>query len=134
VWRFRHRSLSAMKYSFDYNPPAPALKVRLTKPLSNQFVELQARLDTGADMTVLPEDAVDRLRLIPASRVSVLSFTGEEVLKYTYFIDLAFNGYKLPMVEALGARRGDVLLGRDVLNMLKATLDGKALSLDLSDP
>lgn len=123
-----------MRYSFDYNPPAPALKARLTKPLSNNSIELKAKLDTGADITVLPEHAVNELRLIPASRVSVSSLDGQEVFRYTYFIDIAFQKYKFPMIEVISARRRDALLGRDVLNMLKTSLDGKALSFDLSDP
>ncbi|MBS7628333.1 retroviral-like aspartic protease [Candidatus Bathyarchaeota archaeon] len=123
-----------MKYSFDYNPPAPAIKVRFTKPLSDHSIELKAKLDTGADITVLPQHAINELRLMPASRVSILSFDGQEGLKYTYFVDLAFHDYKFSMVEVIGARRHDALLGRDVLNMLKTTLDGKALSFDLSDP
>lgn len=80
-----------MKYSFNYNPPAPALKARLTKPLSNHSIELEAKLDTGADITVLPEHVVNELRLIPASRLTVSSFNGQEVFRYTYFIDIALR-------------------------------------------
>lgn len=108
--------------------------MRLTKPLSNHPIELQAKLDTGADMTVLPERAVNELRLIPASRLTVTSFDGQEASRYTYFIDLAFRNYEFRMVEVITARRRDALLGRDILNKLKALLDGKALSFDLSDP
>ncbi len=123
-----------MNYSFDYNPPAPSLKVKFNSPLSNHSMELQAKLDTGADITVLPQHAISELRLIPAGRVSVSSFDGREEWKYTYFVNLSFFNFNFPMVEAIGAKRRDVLLGRDVLNLLKAMLDGKTLSFDLSDP
>ena len=123
-----------MKYSLDCNPPAPVLEARLTKPLSNNSIELKARLDTGADITVLPEHVVNELRLIPSSRVSVSSFDGQEVFRYTYFIDISFQNYEFPMIEVISARRRDTLLGRDILNMLKTLLDGKALNFDLSDP
>jgi len=56
------------------------------------------------------------------------------MFRYTYFIDLAFQNYKFPMLEVISARRHDALLGRDVLNKLKAHLDGKSLTFDLSDP
>jgi predicted aspartyl protease len=123
-----------MRYSLNYRPPAPALDVRVTKPLSDRSVELQAKLDTGADITVLPQHAISELRLIPAGHVSVSSFDGREEGRYTYFVELSFHNFEFPMVEVLGAGRRDVLLGRDVLNMLKAILDGKTLNFDLLDP
>lgn len=123
-----------MKYSLDYNPPAPSLKVRLHSPFSTYSIELQAKLDSGADITVLPQQTISELRLIPASRVSILSFDGREKWEYTYFVGLSFNSFKFPMVEVIGAKRRDALLGRDVLNLLKTELNGKTLSFDLLDP
>ncbi|MBS7648071.1 retroviral-like aspartic protease family protein [Candidatus Bathyarchaeota archaeon] len=123
-----------MKYSFNYNPPAPSLKVRLTNPTSTHSIELEAKLDTGADITVLPQHAISELRLIPAGRLSVTSFDGREERKYTYFVNLQFNSFKFPMIEAISAKRRDALLGRDVLNLIKIILDGKTLSFELLDP
>jgi len=123
-----------MKYSFNYNPPAPSLKVRFNSPTSTHSIEIQAKIDTGADITVLPQHAISELRLIPAGRLSVSSFDGREERKYTYFVNLHFNNFKFPMVEAIGAKRRDALLGRDVLNLLKTMLDGKTMSFELLDP
>jgi predicted aspartyl protease len=123
-----------MKYSFEYSPPAPSLKVRLTRPFSDLSMELEAKLDTGADMTVLPQHVVSELMLIPARRVFVLSFDGREVSKYTYFVNISFNNFEYKMVEVIDAKRQDVLLGRDILNKLKTILDGKNLFFDLHDP
>ena len=123
-----------MKYSFDYIPPAPSLKVKLTNPFSNRSLELHAKLDTGADMTVLPQNAIGKLRLIPASRISVSSFDGREVWRYTYFVNLSFHNFEYRMVEVISAKRRDTLLGRDILNRLKTILDGKNLSFSLHDP
>jgi len=123
-----------VKYSFKYFPPAPSLKVKLTRPFSNHSLELQAKLDTGADMTVLPKHAIGELGLIPASRVSVSSFDGREVWRYTYFVNLSFRNFEYRMVEVIDAKRRDALLGRDVLNRLKTVLDGKTLSFSFLDP
>lgn len=123
-----------MKYSQNYNPPAPSLKIRFSRPSSTRSLELQAKLDTGADITVLPQHTINELRLIPARRISVSSFDQREVWKYTYFVDLSFKNFEFPMVEVISARRRDALLGRDVLNLLKTTLDGKTLNFDLLDP
>jgi predicted aspartyl protease len=123
-----------MNYSSEYSPPAPSLKVKFTRPFSDRSLELQAKLDTGADMTVIPQHAVSELRLIPASRVSVILFDEQRVWRYTYFVNLSFNGFAYKMVEVIGAQRRDALLGRDVLNRLKIVLDGKTLSFSLFDP
>jgi len=123
-----------MNYSFEYSPPAPSLRVKFTRPFSDFSVELQAKLDTGADITVLPQHTISELRLIPASRVSVSSFDGQKVWRYTYFVNLSFNGFEYKMVEVIGAQRRDALLGRDILNRLKTILDGKNLSFSLLDP
>jgi predicted aspartyl protease len=123
-----------MKYSFEYFPPAPSLKVKFTRPFSNRSLELQAKLDTGADITVLPQHAIGELRLIPASRISVSSFDGREVWRYTYFVNLSFHNFEYKMVEVINAKRRDALLSRDVLNRLKTVLDGKTLSFSFLDP
>lgn len=123
-----------MKYSFEYSPPAPTLKVKLTNPFSNRSLKLQAKLDTGVDMTVLPQHAIGELRLIPASRISVSSFNGWKIWRYTYFVNISFHNFKYRMVEVINAKRRDALLGRDILNRLKTILDGKTLSFNFVDP
>ncbi|MEM3549536.1 MAG: retroviral-like aspartic protease family protein [Candidatus Bathyarchaeia archaeon] len=123
-----------MKYSFNYNPPAPCLNVKFINPTSTHSIELEAKLDTGADITVLPQHAISELRLIPAGRLSVSSFDGREERKYTYFVNLQINNFKFPMIEAISAKRRDALLGRDILNLLKTILDGKTLNFEILDP
>ncbi len=44
-----------MKYSVKYFLPASLLKVKLTRPFSNRSLELEAKLDTGVDMTMTYE-------------------------------------------------------------------------------
>lgn len=123
-----------MKHSSEYTPPAPALTVKFTKPFSTQSRELQAKLDTGADITVIPHLVTGELRLIPAGRISISSFNGREEWRYTYFVNISFLGFELPLVEVISARRRDALLGRNILNLQKAILDGKTLSFELLDP
>jgi predicted aspartyl protease len=97
-------------------------------------MEIEAKIDSGADITVLPQNVVRELRLIPAGRVTVSSFDGQEERKYTYFLNLHFGNFKFSMVEVVGAKRRDALLGRDVLNLLKTILDGKTMNFELLDP
>lgn len=123
-----------MKYSDSYNPPAPSLNVRFSRPSSTRSLEIQAKLDTGADITVIPQQIINELRLMPVRRISVSSFDKRQVWKYTYFVDLSLKNLEFSMVEVISTGRLDALLGRDVLNLLKTTLDGKTLNFDLHDP
>jgi hypothetical protein len=66
--------------------------------------------------------------------VAVGSFDEGDRARYTYFVNLSFLGLSFEFVEVIGARRRDLLLGRDILNRLKAVLDGKNLEFDLLDP
>jgi predicted aspartyl protease len=74
---------------------------------------------------VLPQSAIEELRLIPAGRVSVSSFDGRKAWRYTYFINISFDDTEFRMVEVIGDKCRDALLGRDILNKLKIVLDGK---------
>ncbi len=85
-------------------------------------------------MTVIPQMVIGELRLIPAGRVSISSFDGREGLRYTYYVDVSLDDLTFPMVEVIEAKRMDALLGRDVLNLMKTTLDGKTLSFEILDP
>ncbi len=45
-----------MKYSENYNPPAPLAKTKLRNPDSQEVIaDVPMLLDTGADITLLPE-------------------------------------------------------------------------------
>ncbi|MBS7638642.1 hypothetical protein KEJ49_07180 [Candidatus Bathyarchaeota archaeon] len=123
-----------MRYDTSYDPPAPSLVARLGNPYSTGFMEVRAKLDTGSDITVIPHHAVFELGLIPAGRVFVSSVDEAGEWRYTYFLDLSFQGFRFELVEVIPAKRNDMLLGRDILNKLKALLDGKNMNFDLYDP
>jgi len=123
-----------MRYDNSYDPPAPVLRVKIKRPLSNLSMEILAKLDTGADITVVPQEIIEKLRLVPVSRISVSSFSGQRIFKYSYFADIEIQKYNFSMVEIIGGRRKNMLLGRNILNKLKIILDGKKLTFNLYDP
>ena len=54
-------------YSDKFNPPAPVLKIILISPADvNNIFSHSAQLDTGADITTIPQSVIDSLELMPA--------------------------------------------------------------------
>jgi predicted aspartyl protease len=81
--------------------------------------------DTGADVTLLPRTAVERLGvpLLPDQRYELMSFDGNRSFAPVVMLDLvflrrAFRGRYL-LIEA---EHG--ILGRDILNHVTLLLDG----------
>lgn len=122
----------------QYDPPAPIVVAKVSKPYSAIYEERKAKIDTGADMSVIPNEWVEEWSLLPAGTVEVFGYdkkgkkVGEE--KPTYFVNVSFNGFSFDFVEVVSADRKDVLIGRDVINKLKILLDGKNLNFEITDP
>jgi predicted aspartyl protease len=110
----------------DFDPPAPVARVVLRNPHSGVTVsDVPVLLDTGADVTLLPRSAVERLGvpLLPNQRYELMSFDGSKsfapvVLLDLLFLQRAFRGRYL-LIEA---ERG--IMGRDILNHVTLLLDG----------
>ena len=110
----------------DFDPPAPVARVALRNPDTRATVsDVSVLLDTGADVTLLPRTAVERLGvpLLPDQRYELMSFDGSRSFAPVVMLDLlflrrAFRGRYL-LIEA---ERG--ILGRDILNHVTLLLDG----------
>ena len=110
----------------DFDPPAPVARVVLRNPESGATVaDVSLLLDTGADVTLLPRTAVERLDVsrLPDQRYELMSFDGSKSFAPIVMLDLlflrrAFRGRYL-LIEA---ERG--ILGRDILNHVTLLLDG----------
>ena len=109
-----------------FEPPAPRARVVLRNPHSGAPVsDVPLLLDTGADVTLLPHRAVERLGvpLLPDQCYELMSFDGSRsfapvVMLALLFLRRAFRGRYL-LIEA---ERG--IVGRDILNHVALLLDG----------
>lgn len=125
-----------MKYDDTrLNPPGPLLSIKVrptkrTRPMRARWAEL----DTGADISVIPESLVADLRLTAKSSILMLGYDKTMAERETYLVDLEIAGYTLYAVRIVAVPRDTILLGRDILNHFIITLDGKALTFDLRDP
>jgi predicted aspartyl protease len=95
-------------------------------------VFLSALVDTGADISVLPQGLPERLGLPAVDRVSVTGVNGLSHPLPVYAAQVALNGYrKVIRAVSLGATP---LIGRDVLNNVTIRLRGPEAILEVDLP
>jgi predicted aspartyl protease len=110
-------------YDTEHHPPAPALSVTIRNPSDEQKqMTVVALVDTGADITILPEACIDLIGGKPGADCEVYTVEGYLGIRRTYFLHLEVAGVtRLKQVLEVG---GQVILGRNLLNELKIELDG----------
>jgi predicted aspartyl protease len=109
-----------------FDPPAPVARVTLRNPHNGATVSnVLLLLDTGADVTLLPRMAVERLGvpLLANQRYELMGFDGSKsfapvVMLDTICLQRALRGRSLLIEEERG------ILGRDILNHVMVLLDG----------
>ncbi|MBO3831834.1 MAG: hypothetical protein FGF51_00400 [Candidatus Brockarchaeota archaeon] len=79
-----------MKYDANYESPAPTVKLTVYKPYSEESVTGVGKIDTGADITVIPNKWIRRLSLIPASTVWARGYDSKLKEVCTYYVELEF--------------------------------------------
>ena len=122
-------------YDLGFNPPAPITDVTIAHPVTAaKDAVLRAKLDTGADVTVIPERVVGQLGISPKGRVWTRGYDGTYAQRPVYYVRLALEGFDLAIVRCIASDRSDVLLGRNVLNRFIIILDGKSQKFEIKDP
>ncbi len=119
-------------YDRNIDPPAPFVEVIVRHPTTGQQDVLPAKLDTGADLSGIPQQAVDGLGLVAVRSIPVEGYDNVRVLLPTYIITLEVVGVRFRHLEVVPLPEKHVLLGRDVLNHFYARLNGPELTFDLS--
>lgn len=120
-------------YDRRFDPPAPIVQVTVKHIVQrNRRITVSALLDTGSDVTAIPAALVQRLQLIPFSRLQLEDVSGETRMVLTYAIHLTIGELILPRLEVIQTGLDQVIVGRDVLNHLYVLLSGPELSFSLS--
>jgi len=126
-----------MKATYDTSlfPPAPFVPVRLASLADrSEPVAVRAKIDTGADLTVIPARLVEQLQLMPAGEIEVEGYDGRRATLRTYDVNLHIDQLSLPGLLVIAFSEDYVLPGRDVLNRLRVLLDGPALTTEILTP
>ncbi len=114
----------------QFDPPAPVASVAVRSRQSGvTFSNVMMLLDSGADVTLLPQTAVEQLGVlpIPEQRYELVGFDGRtssaQVAELEMvFLNLTFRGRFLLIGDEMG------ILGRDVLNHVSLLFNGPDLT------
>lgn len=115
------------------SPPAPVADVTLRSHTPQATVaNVPMLLDTGADVTLVPRVAVDRLGVTPIAgqQYELIGFDGNHSTASVVVLDLilsgkAFRGRYVLADDTVG------IIGRDILNHLTVGFDGPALEWNI---
>lgn len=119
------RSIGPLDHNTEDNPSSLIVDARVWNDRAG-FCDVKAKIDTGADQTVIPENIPDLLDLNYTGDVPISGVNGEGEYE-TYGAYIEIKGIKFDFFEVVAIPRieGDVLLGRDLINLWKLEIDGK---------
>jgi predicted aspartyl protease len=109
-----------------YNPPAPVAQVTLRDITSGTLLpDVPLLVDTGADITLLPKNAVQRLGVqpLPEQHYQLVGFDGASSVAEAVDLDMIFLN-KAYRGRYLITDSNHGILGRDVLTSVTLVFDG----------
>ncbi len=120
-------------YEIGFNPPAPFVTIEFRNPNGMGPIEsLRALVDSGSDQTILPPMVAHRLGLISLGRIPIGGYSGRLYLD-EYLVQLCIDTFAPLTLNVLAAPPGQPpLVGRDVLNRYRVTLDGPNQRLEIA--
>jgi predicted aspartyl protease len=113
-------------YDESYVPPAPALDILFAAPGEPFRVgPLPGLIDTGADTSIVPSRFLELLPVQIDSQRYLRGYGGIRRAVDIYVVDVGIGTQRLPGVEIVADDiETDVIIGRNILNRLRVTLDG----------
>jgi predicted aspartyl protease len=120
-------------YNAAEQPPAPFLALVVYHPeRTTQTIQIEAKIDTGADISALPSTIVQQLGLPVTSKLVVEGYDGVLATVSSYAAGFTIESVQLEPHEIIAIPETYALLGRDVLNNFYLYLKGPDLVFELS--
>jgi hypothetical protein len=99
-------------YDRSFNPPAPVADVTIMHPVTGaRSSVLRGKLDSGADVTVIPEQVVAQLGMSPKGRIWTRGYDGTYTQRSVYYVRLRVEGFNLASVRCVGTDRATCCWG-----------------------
>ena len=122
------------KYSSNFNPPAPVIELAISAPLFNASTSSMALVDSGADISLIPERIISQLKLRRVDSMLASGFSKGVIETTVYSAILSIKGILKPKIYRILSWNEDyALIGRDLLNKLVAVLNGPNEELSLRE-
>lgn len=127
-----------LTYSYNedhFDPPAPVLEVSLSTTslsISGQIVKSPALLDSGADITVIPQWIAQQLQLKYVDKILVSGYDGMPKETFVYSVKIIFDDLEELIARTITADIEHVLIGRDILNRWSLFLKGRSKIFEIS--
>lgn len=119
-------------YSNEIFPAGLILTVNIQPYNGRQKKEIEAKIDTGADISVIPLNVKKELRLPLRGYIPVHgAFDDVAQNKPTFFITLSINNHFTFDLEVIASNRENVLIGRDLLNQIILHANGPSEFFEL---
>ena len=120
-------------YGSNHDPPAIVLSVSVAGVVHRRpRVDVPALIDTGADVTAVPETFMEKLKLYPVGRIFIEDANGVMTPEFTYDAFLSLPEKPAKKMEVVLTPYPFVILGRDWLRDYYVLLDGPGQQFELS--
>lgn len=121
-----------INYDTTHDPPAAVVPIRVANPVRKRpRRDVFTLLDTGADITAIPETLEHLLHLYAVSRIQIENVDSTSRVVYTYTVRLEIGALIVPHIEVILTGLDFAIIGRDVLRRLYLLLNGPAQNFDL---
>ncbi|MBI4487908.1 MAG: retroviral-like aspartic protease family protein [Deltaproteobacteria bacterium] len=119
-----------------FDPPAPVLEIFLSSPglAASVPTPVEALIDSGADITVIPGKFVDQLQLKLVDQLPALGYEGvqSEKLADVYSVKVFVRDVGDYVIRVISSDYDYALIGRDIINSWDLFLRGKTGIFDIS--
>jgi hypothetical protein len=115
-----------LQYQTDIYPPYPEIGIEVTLPTQTDWRgPFPAFVDTGADMTIIPEYLLVSFTFLPIRSATLFTQWERGPSVHIVRVDIRLAGLIFPGVEiAIDPEGDEVVVGRNLLNYLDLRLQG----------
>ena len=119
-------------YATGFDPPAPVIEITVGNVLNRRLRRtFPALIDTGADVTAIPEICLQALDLYAIAEMQFEDVQANLTDALIYVVKFTINDLVIPRQEVLLTGLEFVLVGRDVLKHFNLHLYGREQKFEL---